>query len=316
MNNRIPLIAASLLSAACALPVTGCAGQYAMGPPNSAPLQNSQALASGPLQTYYRVLGTEYAKSSQTVTVFARPILHGALTPATLRQIAGQRTLDTSSMQGVYNFATATYPHQSVRHVNVVNRDVARAPFGGVASGALSGTAGASVLGAMVPRFARPHGVHRAVFSDGMVVPPQGVTIDPAIAPGAGLTASYGQKLAAVLGVARSKLGTPYIWGHNEDRGQYGFDCSNYVEYVFHHALGYLFTDWSTRQYTSVGLPVARSQLRAGDVIFFDAGGHVGIYAGNGIMIQEGGGLGKAGYLPVGPGSYWGHHISSVKRMF
>ncbi len=316
MNSRIPLIAASLLSAACTLSTAGCAGQYAMGPPRSAPLQNPQALAAGPLQTYYRVLGTEYAKGSRTVTVFARPILHGALTPATLRQIAGQRTLDTSSMQGVYNFATATYPRQNVRQVNLVNRDMARAPFGSVASGALSGNPGASVIGAMVPRFARPRGVHRAVLSNGMVVPPHGVTIDPVIVPRAGLRAPYSQKLAAVLGVARSKLGTPYIWGHNEDRGQFGFDCSNYVEYVYHHALGYLFTDLSTRQYASVGLRVARSQLRAGDLIFFDAGGHVGIYAGHGAMIQEGGGLGKAGYLSVGPGSYWGHHISSVKRMF
>ena len=316
MKYHVSLIAASLLSAACALSVTGCTGQYTAGPTGRTPLQNAQALVSGPLQTYFHVLDTKYRPASQTVDIFARPIPHGPLTPTMLRQIAGQRTLDTAAMQGVYNFATATYADKKVSHVHLINRDMTRAPFGGVASRALSGVAGASVFSAMVPHFTSGRRISHTVFSDGMWVPPQGVTIDPSIRPRAGLKASYAQKLSGVLAVARSKLGTPYIWGHNEDRGQYGFDCSNYVEYVFHHALGYLFTDWSTRQYASVGLRVPLSQLRAGDIIFFDHGGHEGIYAGGGSMIQEGGGLGKVGYLPVSPGSYWGHHISVVKRMF
>jgi cell wall-associated NlpC family hydrolase len=145
---------------------------------------------------------------------------------------------------------------------------------------------------------------------------PRGVTLDRSITPLAPLDADDQTKRDAVLQVAESKLGTPYRWGHNEDRGQFGFDCSNFTAYVYHHALGYKFSTSSRRQASSVGNPVPKSQMRAGDLVIFDGGRHVGIYAGNGRVIQEGGGLGRVGYLSVAPGSYWGKHITAVKRMF
>ncbi|WDM02924.1 C40 family peptidase [Alicyclobacillus cycloheptanicus] len=145
---------------------------------------------------------------------------------------------------------------------------------------------------------------------------PPGVTLDPNITPLAPLDASYQTKLNAVLQVAESKLGTPYEWGHNEDRGQTGFDCSNFTEYVYHHALGYDMSTASQTQYKRVGVAVPTQDMQPGDLVVFNDGGHVGIYAGNGEMIQEGGGLKKVGYLPLKPGSYWYDHITVVKRMF
>jgi cell wall-associated NlpC family hydrolase len=145
---------------------------------------------------------------------------------------------------------------------------------------------------------------------------PPGVTSDPSITPIAGLNATTDQKFAAILQIAQSKLGTKYALGHNEDNGQYGFDCSNYVEYVFHHALGYYFSTSSVTQYTSVGTTVPTADMRPGDLLTFNNGGHSGIYIGNGQMIQCGGGLAQVGYLKVAPGSYWYTHLSAVKRMF
>lgn len=145
---------------------------------------------------------------------------------------------------------------------------------------------------------------------------PPGVTYDYSIHPLALRRATVTTKEHAVLSVAESKLGTPYIWGHNEDRGQYGFDCSNFTAYVYHHALGYKMSGSSRTQFYSVGWKVPVSWMRPGDLVVFDYGRHVGIYAGHGEMIQEGGGLGKVGYLKLAPGSYWYKHISSVKRMF
>lgn len=145
---------------------------------------------------------------------------------------------------------------------------------------------------------------------------PPGVTLDRTIVPVADTSASPQAKANAVLQIAESKLGTPYIWGHNEDRGQYGFDCSNFTEYVYHHALGYKMSGASQTQYHSVGWAIPVSRMQPGDLVIFDNGGHVGIYAGNGQMIQEGGGLAKVGYLKLTPGSYWYGHISVVKRMF
>ncbi|BCJ87778.1 C40 family peptidase [Effusibacillus dendaii] len=145
---------------------------------------------------------------------------------------------------------------------------------------------------------------------------PPGVTYDQSVQPQAPLDATRQDKTNAVLMVARSQLGTPYIWGASKDRGGSGFDCSNFTAYVYHHALGYKMSGASRVQASSVGNPVPKSQMQVGDLVIFNNGSHVGIYAGNGQMIQEGGGLGKVGYLPLKPGSYWYNHITSVKRMY
>ncbi|GGJ00718.1 hypothetical protein GCM10010885_07420 [Alicyclobacillus cellulosilyticus] len=161
-----------------------------------------------------------------------------------------------------------------------------------------------------------PSAASPAAQGGGIPIPPPGVQIDPNIKPLAGVNAPRWAKTAAVLSVARSKLGTPYVWGHNEDRGQFGFDCSNFTEYVYHHALGYKFTTSSRGQAKYVGVSVPRSQMSAGDLLIFDQGRHVGIYVGNNQMIQEGGGLGKVGYLDISPGHYWSQHLTDVKRMY
>lgn len=131
-----------------------------------------------------------------------------------------------------------------------------------------------------------------------------------------GENATWRRKYNAVLRVAKSKLGTPYIWGHNEDRGQYGFDCSNFTEYVYHHALGYKFTTSSKKQGRYVGWRVPIRDKRPGDLLIFEHGKHVGIYIGHNEMIQEGGGKGRVSYMKLGPGWYWGKHLTEVKRLF
>lgn len=145
---------------------------------------------------------------------------------------------------------------------------------------------------------------------------PPGVTYQSWISPLAPRTDTNQQKFDAVLQVAKAQLGTPYVWGTSKDRGQNSFDCSNFTAYVYHHALGYKMSGASLTQYTSVGWRVAKSAMRPGDLLIFDRGGHCGIYIGNGEMIQEGGGLGKVGYLKVSPGSYWYNHLTVVKRMY
>lgn len=145
---------------------------------------------------------------------------------------------------------------------------------------------------------------------------PPGVTTDPNLQPIAPSSATTMQKAQAILQVAMSKFGTPYVWGHNEDNGQYGFDCSNFVSYVYHHALGYVLSGASQNQNQFVGWTIPLTELQPGDLLIFNNGGHVGIYAGNNQVIQEGGGLGQVGYLKFAPGSYWYTHLTSVRRMF
>ena len=77
-------------------------------------------------------------------------------------------------------------------------------------------------------------------------------------------------------------LGVPYLWG-GESPG--GFDCSGLVQYVFAQA-GIRLPRVAAEQQT-VGSPVPRSALQPGDLVFFGyPAHHVGIYAGNGTMIN------------------------------
>lgn len=63
-----------------------------------------------------------------------------------------------------------------------------------------------------------------------------------------------------------------------------GFDCSGFVGHVFHEGLG-LYLPRSARELSKTGQPVAREELKPGDLVFFNtmrrAFSHVGIYLGD-----------------------------------
>ncbi len=243
-----------------------------------------------------KILRTTYNKSTGTVTMDVRKV----------RNAAGEDIVDINEQNGIINFATTRYPTDLVRTVRV------NSPTGSfkvqVPPEILQKNRPDALIGGSLAQ--------AMVVTNSISLPPPGTRLDRTIRPVAPLRSSISQKENAVMKIARSKLGTPYIWGHNEDRGQYGFDCSNFTAYVYHHALGYRISTASQVQYHSVGVPIARSKIRVGDLVIFDHGGHVGIYSGNNRVIQDGGGLKKVGYIRIDKRSYWGKRITVVKRMF
>ena len=95
---------------------------------------------------------------------------------------------------------------------------------------------------------------------------------------------SLGQQ---VVDYAAQFLGRPYVWGGN---GPNSFDCSGFTKYVYGH-FGYTLNRTASAQLKN-GVPVSRSELQAGDLVFFYNGkvstpvSHVGIYIGNGDFIH------------------------------
>jgi cell wall-associated NlpC family hydrolase len=85
-----------------------------------------------------------------------------------------------------------------------------------------------------------------------------------------------------VVSIALRYLGIPYRWGGASPAG---FDCSGFVMYVYGR-LG-LALPHNGAQLWGVGRFVPRNHLAAGDVVFFNGLGHVGIYIGRGRFVHS-----------------------------
>lgn len=79
-----------------------------------------------------------------------------------------------------------------------------------------------------------------------------------------------------------SVRGTPYRWGAS---GKGGFDCSGLTLWAYRKAGVNL--PHSSRSQSGIGTPVARGDLRPGDLVFFYRPvSHVGIYVGDGKVLH------------------------------
>lgn len=89
-----------------------------------------------------------------------------------------------------------------------------------------------------------------------------------------------------VVQLAKQYLGVPYVYGGSTPSG---FDCSGFTSYIYRQ-LGYSINRVAHDQLAN-GTPVSKSELRPGDLVLFMRAGntyvnHVGIYAGDGMMIH------------------------------
>lgn len=86
----------------------------------------------------------------------------------------------------------------------------------------------------------------------------------------------------AALQVALTRIGAPYVWGAT---GPDSFDCSGLVQWSYKQ-VG-ISTPRTALQQSEGGTPVELKDILPGDVVtFYDDVSHVGIYAGNGMMVH------------------------------
>ncbi|MFJ3669586.1 C40 family peptidase [Streptomyces sp. NPDC090106] len=115
---------------------------------------------------------------------------------------------------------------------------------------------------------------------------PQPVAAAPAPAPWVASPqpggAAHGTKGERVVAFAREQIGRPCVWGAS---GPGSYDAPGLTQAAWKMA-GVTLPRTSVAQ-SAIGTPVALAEVRPGDLIFFlDDLGHVGVWAGNGVMIH------------------------------
>ncbi|MEG0856344.1 MAG: SH3 domain-containing protein [Terrisporobacter sp.] len=103
-------------------------------------------------------------------------------------------------------------------------------------------------------------------------------------------------KASTVINYAKKQLGKPYVWGA---QGPSSFDCSGFTYYTFKKSVGINLPRTSSAQ-SKYGKSVSKSNLKPGDLVFFDTVGsnngvvtHCGMYIGSGQFIHAASGQGK-----------------------
>jgi peptidoglycan DL-endopeptidase CwlO len=115
-----------------------------------------------------------------------------------------------------------------------------------------------------------------------LLKPLSGHAAPAAKVPARKLAAAKAAMSQRVVRYAKRFIGVRYVYGGSSPRS--GFDCSGFVRYVYAH-FGVSLPRSSYAQFGD-GRRVSRGSLRPGDLVFFDAVGHVGLYVGNGRFIH------------------------------
>jgi cell wall-associated NlpC family hydrolase len=120
---------------------------------------------------------------------------------------------------------------------------------------------------------------------------------------------------AEVVMQALANVGKPYRWGGSDPAE--GFDCSGLVAHVYDDALG-MKLPRTSRAMSQRGSRVARSELAAGDLVFFNtsrrAYSHVGIYIGKGRFVHAPSSGSVVRVERLG-NRYWSNRFNGARRL-
>lgn len=110
-------------------------------------------------------------------------------------------------------------------------------------------------------------------------------------------------------------LGVDYRYGGGSPDS--GFDCSGLVAHVFREAYG-IQLPHNARAQSEFGVRVSLSELRAGDLVFYNTlnrpFSHVGIYLGDGRFVHAPKTGAQVRVEPIN-GSYWRRRFDGARRI-
>ncbi|WP_058234784.1 C40 family peptidase [Devriesea agamarum] len=86
---------------------------------------------------------------------------------------------------------------------------------------------------------------------------------------------------SSIISTARNGIGVRYVWGGSSTSG---WDCSGFTAWVYaQHGIS---LPHSASAQAAMGRHISKSEARPGDLVYKP--GHIGIYAGNGMIIDAG----------------------------
>jgi cell wall-associated NlpC family hydrolase len=115
---------------------------------------------------------------------------------------------------------------------------------------------------------------------------------------------------------ALSLLGTPYKFGSSNP--EKGVDCSGFVKHVYKESAD-ISLPRSAAEMSQKGETVAKSDLKPGDLVFFNTrkkpNSHVGIYAGDGEFVHASSSRSKEVMISRINEKYWASRFNGARRV-
>ncbi|SEO85223.1 C40 family peptidase [Propionispora vibrioides] len=122
--------------------------------------------------------------------------------------------------------------------------------------------------------------------------------------------ASVDSSGANIVNTAQKYMGVPYVWGGETPSG---WDCSGFTRYVMKEN-GINLPRTAAEQF-AVGTPVNKTNLQAGDLVFFTTykpgASHVGFYMGNGKFIHASSAAKQVTISELADEYYTSHYIGA-----
>jgi cell wall-associated NlpC family hydrolase len=139
--------------------------------------------------------------------------------------------------------------------------------------------------------------------------------VDADETPPQSLAESVKEKAQPLL-KALSLLGTPYKFGGNNP--EKGLDCSGFVKHVYKETAD-ISLPRSAAEMSEQGEQVAKSDLKPGDLVFFNTrkkpNSHVGIYAGDGTFVHASSSRTKEVTVSNIGEKYWASRFNGARRV-